>query len=37
MAHLELSIPWSGSSKQPPRPTYLKFENGSRALHPRCP
>ncbi|EOA12214.1 hypothetical protein CARUB_v10012761mg, partial [Capsella rubella] len=27
MAHLELSIPWDGSTKQPPRPTYLKFEN----------
>ncbi|CAF2372671.1 unnamed protein product, partial [Brassica napus] len=22
MAHLELSIPWDGSTKQPPRPTY---------------
>ncbi|KAK8631857.1 hypothetical protein V6N13_028634 [Hibiscus sabdariffa] len=27
MAHLELSIPWHGSTKQPRRPTYLKFEN----------
>ncbi|KAF1856259.1 hypothetical protein Lal_00048563 [Lupinus albus] len=27
MAHLELSIPWRGSTKQPRRPTYLKFEN----------
>ncbi|CAN7100071.1 unnamed protein product [Brassica rapa subsp. narinosa] len=24
MAHLELPIPWDGSTKQPPRPTYLK-------------
>ncbi|CAN6803544.1 unnamed protein product [Brassica oleracea] len=32
MAHLELSIPWDGSAKQPPRPTYLKFENRSRTL-----
>ncbi|KAI3476241.1 hypothetical protein L1887_62185 [Cichorium endivia] len=24
MAHLELSIPWHGSTKQPRRPTYLK-------------
>ncbi|KAI3809568.1 hypothetical protein L1987_25546 [Smallanthus sonchifolius] len=31
MAHLELSIPWHGSTKQPHRPTYLKFENRSRA------
>ncbi|KAK7289439.1 hypothetical protein RIF29_03121 [Crotalaria pallida] len=31
MAHLELSIPWSGSTEQPRRPTYLKFENRSRA------
>ncbi|KAI3443120.1 uncharacterized protein J3R85_000002 [Psidium guajava] len=36
MAHLELSIPWHGSTKQPRRPTYLKFENRSRALRPRC-
>ncbi|CAN7088819.1 unnamed protein product [Brassica rapa subsp. narinosa] len=36
MAHLELSIPWDGSTKQPPRPTYLKFENRSRTLRPRC-
>ncbi|KAK8495621.1 hypothetical protein V6N13_038565 [Hibiscus sabdariffa] len=28
MAHLELSIPWHGSTKQPRRPTYLKFEIG---------
>ncbi|KAL0746125.1 hypothetical protein Bca101_101362 [Brassica carinata] len=34
MAHLELSIPWDGSTKQPPRPTYLKFENRSRTLRP---
>uniref|UniRef100_A0A6N2NG35 Senescence-associated protein n=1 Tax=Salix viminalis TaxID=40686 RepID=A0A6N2NG35_SALVM len=34
MAHLELSIPWHGSTKQPRRPTYLKFENRSRALRP---
>nr|TKR78380.1 hypothetical protein D5086_0000283010 [Populus alba] len=34
MAHLELSIPWRGSTKQPRRPTYLKFENRSRALRP---
>ncbi|KAK8684299.1 hypothetical protein V6N13_040329 [Hibiscus sabdariffa] len=27
MAHLELSIPWHGSTKQSCRPTYLKFEN----------
>ncbi|KAK8684320.1 hypothetical protein V6N13_040350 [Hibiscus sabdariffa] len=27
MAHLELSIPWHGSTKQPCRPIYLKFEN----------
>ncbi|KAF1891715.1 hypothetical protein Lal_00031685 [Lupinus albus] len=27
MAHLELSIPWRGSTKQPRRPTYLKFGN----------
>ncbi|CAN6998726.1 unnamed protein product [Brassica rapa subsp. trilocularis] len=27
MAHLELTIPWDGSTKQPPRLTYLKFEN----------
>ncbi|CAN6974056.1 unnamed protein product [Brassica rapa subsp. trilocularis] len=27
MAHLEFSILWDGSTKQPPRPTYLKFEN----------
>ncbi|KAI5382135.1 hypothetical protein KIW84_UN0127 [Lathyrus oleraceus] len=27
MAHLELSIPWHGSTEQPHRPTYLKFEN----------
>ncbi|KAA8528880.1 hypothetical protein F0562_036235 [Nyssa sinensis] len=27
MAHLELSILWRGSTKQPHRPTYLKFEN----------
>ncbi|KAK8501141.1 hypothetical protein V6N13_025177 [Hibiscus sabdariffa] len=33
---LELSIPWHGSTKQPRRPTYLKFENRSRALRPRC-
>uniref|UniRef100_I1LXU2 Uncharacterized protein n=1 Tax=Glycine max TaxID=3847 RepID=I1LXU2_SOYBN len=31
MAHLELSIPWRGSTEQPHRPTYLKFENRSRA------
>ncbi|KAK7326676.1 hypothetical protein VNO80_32004 [Phaseolus coccineus] len=31
MAHLELSIPWHGSTEQPCRPTYLKFENRSRA------
>ncbi|KAL2223706.1 UNVERIFIED_CONTAM: hypothetical protein Sindi_2985100 [Sesamum indicum] len=36
MAHLELSIPWRGSTEQPRRPTYLKFENRSRALRPRC-
>ncbi|CAN7092972.1 unnamed protein product [Brassica rapa subsp. narinosa] len=29
MAHLELSIPWDGSTKQPPLPTYLNFENSS--------
>ncbi|KAI9070843.1 hypothetical protein K1719_047188 [Acacia pycnantha] len=34
MAHLELSIPWRGSTEQPRRPTYLKFENRSRALRP---
>jgi len=33
MAHLELPIPWHGSPEQPCRPTYLKFENRSRA-HP---
>jgi len=33
---LELSIPWRGSTKQPHHPTYLKFENRSRALRPRC-
>ena len=32
MAHLELSIPWRGSTKQPRRPTFLKFENRSRAV-----
>ncbi|KAL2223876.1 UNVERIFIED_CONTAM: putative uncharacterized protein ART3 [Sesamum indicum] len=32
MAHLELSIPWRGSTEQPRRPTYLKFENRSRAF-----
>ncbi|KAI3476911.1 hypothetical protein L1887_61479 [Cichorium endivia] len=26
----------TGSTKQPRRPTYLKFENRSRALRPRC-
>ncbi|KMS64668.1 hypothetical protein BVRB_017910 [Beta vulgaris subsp. vulgaris] len=35
MAHLELSIPWHGSTKQPRPPTYLKFENRSRALRRR--
>ncbi|KAK8617430.1 hypothetical protein V6N13_080346 [Hibiscus sabdariffa] len=34
MAHLELSIPWHSSTKQPRRPTYLKFENRLRALRP---
>ncbi|KAJ6670297.1 hypothetical protein OIU85_017808 [Salix viminalis] len=34
MAHLELSIPWHGSAKQQRSPTYLKFENRSRALRP---
>ncbi|KAL0340002.1 UNVERIFIED_CONTAM: hypothetical protein Sradi_4517000 [Sesamum radiatum] len=33
---LALSIPWRGSTEQPRRPTYLKFENRSRALRPRC-
>ncbi|KAL2237154.1 UNVERIFIED_CONTAM: hypothetical protein Sindi_0907100 [Sesamum indicum] len=37
MAHLELSIPWRGSTEQPRRPTYLKFENRSRALRPPMP
>ncbi|KAK7353858.1 hypothetical protein VNO80_19311 [Phaseolus coccineus] len=36
MAHLEHSIPWHGSTEQSCRPTYLKFENRSRALRPRC-
>nr|KYP30970.1 hypothetical protein KK1_049408 [Cajanus cajan] len=31
MDHLELSISLSGSTKKPHRPTYLKFENRSRA------
>ncbi|CAN7105350.1 unnamed protein product, partial [Brassica rapa subsp. narinosa] len=42
--YLELSIPWDGSTKQPPRPTYLKFENrgnqqldGSISLSPLYP
>ncbi|OIV96076.1 hypothetical protein TanjilG_27180 [Lupinus angustifolius] len=39
MAHLELSIPWRGSRKQPRRPTYLKFENRWRPdrTRPRAP
>jgi hypothetical protein len=34
MAHLKLPIPWHSSPEQPCRPTYLKFENRSRALRP---
>nr|KYP54730.1 hypothetical protein KK1_000927 [Cajanus cajan] len=34
MVHLELSILWSGSIKQPHHLTYLKFENRSRAFYP---
>ncbi|KAF1887368.1 hypothetical protein Lal_00040970 [Lupinus albus] len=34
MAHLELSISWCGSTKQPHRYTYLKFENRSRSFGP---
>ncbi|KAL2453187.1 Uncharacterized protein Adt_49312 [Abeliophyllum distichum] len=29
MAHLELSIPWRGSTKQPRRPTYLNYPEGN--------
>uniref|UniRef100_A0A368UH67 Senescence-associated protein n=1 Tax=Glycine max TaxID=3847 RepID=A0A368UH67_SOYBN len=44
MAHLELSIPWRGSTEQPHRPTYLKFENSAQLgtvtqlpVHPASP
>ncbi|KAK7334396.1 hypothetical protein VNO80_31177 [Phaseolus coccineus] len=29
MAHLELSIPWHGSTEQPCRPTYLNYPEGN--------
>ncbi|KAG5568994.1 hypothetical protein H5410_064038 [Solanum commersonii] len=36
MAHLELLIPWRGSTKQPRRPTYLKHSSPSFGSRQEC-